>query len=169
MAGVGCSQTVLVTCGSEGLCAGTDPVVRHPRKDLRDLPGSLLEGEREVNFSYFLRLLLIVTEVAVLRQPGAKQNPTAQGLVTARAGRTKEKPKMCVGRAAPMYSPVFLFPTPQEGVGDHGSWMREGGFALGSDPKPVKSVPSPGVPLGCHPALSPSCSSSSNRSLAQLC
>lgn len=124
-----------VTRGSGGLCAGTVPVLIHLRKDFRDLPASLLEGEREVNFSYFLRLLLIVTEVAVVQQPGAKQNPTAQGLGTGRASRTKDKPKMCVGTDAPMYSPVFLFKTPQEGVGDHGSWMRGGGFALGSDPK----------------------------------
>lgn len=86
------------------------PCSRHLRKDFRDLPSSLLEGEREVNFSYFLRLLLIVTEVAVLQQPGAKQNPTAQGLVTAKASRTKDKPKIRVGTDAPMYSPVTPLP-----------------------------------------------------------
>lgn len=151
---------MLVICGSEGLCAGIVPVLRHIRKDFKDLSSPLLEGEREVNFSYFLRLLLVVTEVAVLQQPGAKQNPTAQGLVTARASRTKDKPKICVGTDVPVYSPAFLFQTPQEGFGHHGSRMREGGFALGSDPKACEV---------CQSALSPSCSSSSNRSLAQLC
>lgn len=42
---------------------------------------------------------------------------------------------MCVGTDAPHYSPVFLFKTPQQGVGDLGSQKRQGGFALGSDPK----------------------------------
>lgn len=55
---------------------------------------------------------------------------------------------MCVGTAAPVYSPVFLFQTPQGGVGDHGSWMRERGFALGSDPKPVTLTA-----LQCHWAV----------------
>lgn len=146
------SQTVLVTCGSEGLCTGTVPVLRHLRKDFRDLPASLLEGEREVNFSYFLRLLLIVTEVAVLQQPGAKQNPTAQGLVSARASRTKDKPKMCVGTDAPVYSPVFLFKTPQQGVGDHGSPTREGDFALGSDSKACEACPQPCSATGLSPS-----------------
>lgn len=71
----------------------------------------------------------------MLRQPGARQNPSAQDLVLTRASRTKDKLKMCVGTDASGYSPVFLLKTPQRGVGDHGSQMREGGFALGSDPK----------------------------------
>lgn len=132
------SQTVLVSHGSGGLQAGPVPVWRQLREDFRDLPTSSsfpAWRRKRSNFSYIFKLLLIVAEVAVLRQPRARQNPTAQDLVLAKVSRTKDKPKMCVGTDAPCYSPVFLFKTPQQGVGGRGSQMREGGFALGSDPK----------------------------------
>lgn len=144
------SRTVLVSHGSGALRAGPVPVLRQLREDYVDFPissSSPAWRRKRSNFSYIFKLLLIVAEVAVLRQPGARQNPTAQDLVLARASRAKDKPKPHMACVTALYSPlkhlskVLVTMAPR--------WEREV-LLFGVTQRPEKTVPKPGGLLGSH-------------------